>query len=117
LSYTVAELGSVLGNYEDSRYTYAGGWDLLQDIFQDDESKPILLGGFGALTAVAIDENDAGDGQDTEMVFRVTDPDDNDRFFQKNGYYSSYESFVWDGRFFEVEPYEELVTKYRKVSA
>ncbi|WP_431941645.1 hypothetical protein [Nocardia grenadensis] len=131
MSYTAKQLEAVLSGLEiPQSYTWTNsrgvevvesftfdGWNGIQEYFEMDESRHVLLDGIGVLTVVSIDEADAGDGQDTDMIFRVTDSDGNDRLFQKVGYYSSYGGFEWDGRFFEVEPYEETVTRYRKVNA
>lgn len=61
-----------------------------------------------------------------ERVHASTDYDDGreertmvvkigDRYFQKTGYYDSWDSTTWDGRLFEVKPVEKTITVYEEV--
>lgn len=55
-------------------------------------------------------------GYDYEVwfVIKVTSLEGTERFFKKNGYFSSYEGHDWDGSFDEVFPQTKTVTVYEK---
>lgn len=73
---------------------------------------------------VAVEEKDTGGegrGEDIYVVFSVTEDipflleDDDEprkRYFQKTGYYQSYDGSNWDGEFTEVWPKEVKVTRW-----
>lgn len=58
-------------------------------------------------------EEFGGEGQGDELwvVYRI-----DDQLFKKDGYWVSHDGSYWDGDFYEVEPYEITITKYRKVN-
>lgn len=51
-----------------------------------------------------------GDGDTAWVVFKV-----GDQYFQKDGYYASYDGFYWDGDLYQVESYQKVVTAWRAV--
>lgn len=62
---------------------------------------------YGTLTRVSI-ETDYDEGrQEQTMIVRV-----GDRFFKKIGYYDSWDSTDWDGKFVEVKPVEKTFIDY-----
>lgn len=66
---------------------------------------------FGTLEFVEGYTGGEGGGSDAYVVFKL-----GDRYFKKEGYYASHYGTDWDGRLYEVEPYEKTVTFYRPVS-
>ncbi len=68
--------------------------------------------GLGVVSVVH-DFGGEGQGDSLELVFKVTEGQVT-RHFEKTGYYASYVGSNWEeGWWGEVEPYQELVTKYR----
>lgn len=56
-----------------------------------------------------------GDGEYVERVFAIKDEKDEVlHYLRITGYYSSYSGTDWDDKWVEVEPYEVVVTKYKK---
>ena len=67
------------------------------------------LGDFGNFKSVA--RWSYGDGQEQGVVFQH----ESGRYFKVTGYYSSWDSSTWD-ELHEVEPYEVVKIRYRKVN-
>ncbi|AXK86569.1 hypothetical protein SAMN05421776_11717 [Nocardia farcinica] len=111
MTYSVQELESLLDDFRQNEiYT---GWTGLDWFFQD---FPDAVVGLDEIGTVQIVEHNS-----RRMIVSVTDPDGNVRYFQKNGYYSSYDGTDWDGGFFEVRPAEQVIvtkhvtTVYKKI--
>ncbi len=103
---SVSEIERLLGNHRDA---YGYGWNF----WYHENIEP---------TAIAVDldaevvAKGGPTGYDYEVwfVIKVTDLDENERFFRKTGYHSSYEGYDWDGGFSEVFPKQKTVTVYEK---
>jgi hypothetical protein len=61
-------------------------------------------------TAVEVERDGGGegDGDYMDVVFQI-----GNQYFRKTGTHNSWDANDWDGQLVEVEPYQELVTKYR----
>lgn len=114
MTYSVQELESLLDDFrQDDKYT---GWTGLDWFFQDFPDAVVRLDEIGAVQIV--EHNSPGEGNDgaaCRMIVSVTGTDGKVRYFQKNGYYASYDGTNWDGGFFEVRPAEHVVTVYKKI--
>ena len=62
-------------------------------------------------TAKGVDSKGGeGQGDYACVIFKI-----GDQYFKKDGEYSSWDGMSWEyGDLYEVEPYQELVTRYRK---
>lgn len=69
---------------------------------------PIEIPGLG--TATHIDGEHGGEGS-AEYIWQVWKI--GEQYFQKTGYYMSYDGSTWDGDLTEVEPFEKTVTDWR----
>ncbi|MFE2997978.1 hypothetical protein ACFXG4_23530 [Nocardia sp. NPDC059246] len=59
-----------------------------------------------------------GSGEEMYIIFRVLETGERPyraRYFQKDGYYASFDGSNWDGAFFEVRPTQINATIYEKV--
>lgn len=129
MSYTAAQLETILENYEaDEPYEYTRSdgtivcgdhhyesWDGLEERL-DRAGSSIALADIGTLRLI---ENIGGEGEGdyAALIFTVTDATGNTRLFRKEGYYASFHGTDWDGTFAEVEAYDKTVTDYREIKS
>jgi hypothetical protein len=93
------------GNIDDSYEFYNYLWNE----YEDGDSRIVTQ--FGKVQP--LDQESSYDEGDQMMT--LTFSIDDRIFLQKSGFYSSWgEATRWDGQLIEVEPYQEVVTKYRK---
>src|SRR6266404_8450601 len=72
------------------------------------------------LGTVTLEEHFGGEGQGdhAHLVFRVhclTDTEEWLKYYQVDGYYSSYEGTDWDGDLYQVTPRQKTITVFEKV--
>ena len=67
------------------------------------------------LTVTVVEQHGGGegDGEVVYCIYKVVDGDST-KYYKAHGWYASYDGSHYDG-IFEVEPYQELVTKYKRV--
>lgn len=108
--YTVEQVKSAVRAYErgaEESYSYYG--DFYEHLMWN--SDPIFLSELGEEAVMVEKEGgNEGDGDYMHVVFKI-----GDQLFMKTGFYNSWDDNEWDGDLDEVEPYEEMVTKYRTV--
>lgn len=97
--------------FEDLLLDWYESWDAIGHGLRESSGGQIIGG--HRITTV---EDHGGEGQGDErfIVFRVENPDTGVvRYFQRSGYYSSYDGSNWeDGSFREVEPREVTRIEY-----
>lgn len=105
--FTVEELAEKLEelfveNEKNGDSPWCEKWYSFEELGKDEGN----IEGFGKAEFV---ESYGGEGMGDErwIVFKV-----GDRYFQKNGFYSSWDGSSWDGELEEVEPREVTVTQY-----
>jgi hypothetical protein len=108
MSFTLEQLRAAIedsGEYDG----YNGNGSEFYDGFYGKIGKEVP----GIGTAFLVEEfGGEGQGDDRWVVFRI---EGDDRLFQKDGYYTSYDGATWDYDLVEVEAHEVTVTKYRPV--
>jgi hypothetical protein len=97
--------------YYEEDETVSGGevWEAWYDY----ESRQIE--GLGTATILDSVGGGEGGGEHVHKIVRVTNPQGDHRFFQKQGWYQSYDGTHWDGDLFEVRPVQRTVTVWEKV--
>ncbi|AXG66282.1 hypothetical protein SEA_ANNADREAMY_197 [Streptomyces phage Annadreamy] len=78
-----------------------GFWGYLWDETDSIQTK------YGLVERVNADTDYDEGREERTMVVKI-----GDRYFQKTGYYDSWDSTYWDGRFVEVKPVQKTITDY-----
>lgn len=100
---------------EDSRWAGNAG-DELSYVSEGEivsEQMKVNVDGLGLVEGI-VSWGGEGDGAATGDVIKVTGEDGSENYFERTGRYSSWDSTYY-GDWYEVEPYEKTVTRYRKV--
>lgn len=80
------------------------------------KAAPVQLDDLGTVEVVESEGGGEGEGEHVHIVFRVTFPSGDVRYFKKEAYYASYDGITWDdGDFFEVAGHAKVVTLYERV--
>lgn len=104
---SVNEIERQLKNHSDED-GYGNGWSWWAD--EVNSGEPIEVERLGQVETINTYTGGEGGGEDCELLFKV-----GDRFFQKVGYYASYDGTYWDGDFSEVRPELKTITVYLAV--
>lgn len=106
-------------NYGDRKgepYRYEdAGWDQWEEISDHSNPQPVEVLDVGTVRVVDAQPGREGMGEHIYMVFEITDAKGDVKFYQKTGYYASFDGSNWDGDFSEVEPTEKTMTVYTAV--
>ena len=76
---------------------------------------PEFVEGLGAVEVVDTEGNTEGGGEYSHIIFKVTFPIGNVRYFKMEGNYQSFNGCEWDGPFTEVAPAQKTITVYDNV--
>jgi hypothetical protein len=110
MSFTAKELEqAIMDKYDELERDWKG--EVFQDIW-DEEFDPKELGKLEGIGIVELEENSGGqgDGAPTELILKV-----GDRYFEVNGYYSSWDSSRMDGELYEVKAKEVTIKRYERI--
>ncbi|MBO0676908.1 hypothetical protein JRC04_05485 [Mycolicibacterium sp. S2-37] len=121
MTYTVEDLdAAVLAHYDEDE-DYQEGWGNLGEalyhynwgVNKDKPAPTVELDGIGTVRKV---EDFGGEGQGDQywIVISITDADGNVRYFQRDGWYASYDGGYYEGPTFEVRPEEKTITVWVK---
>lgn len=78
------------------------------------EERDVVFVGVGTFN-LEVQWGGQGDGAPMGYVIKFTPVEGDPQWFEKTGYYSSWDSNYFDGGWKEVEPFEKTVTRYKKV--
>lgn len=122
MSITVKQFQEVLENGVEYEYTPWNGTESETESYDEndfwheaEDGGPYVIPGFGTLAYVDGEHGGEGSAEHIWQVWSVTDDEGNKQYFQKTGYYASYDGSNWDGSLYEVEPFEKTVTAWRNV--
>ncbi|WP_040828955.1 hypothetical protein [Nocardia jiangxiensis] len=100
------------GITERGVHTYRG-WPGVIELLEN--GKPREFEGLGSVETIE-SVGGEGEGDHMHLILRITFPDGTEKLYKKNGRWVSYNGAYWEyGDFFEVQPVQEVVTKYKKV--
>lgn len=97
----------------DSEYYGVSGGEVW-DEWYDYETRTVE--GLGTVTVLEKVGGGEGGGEYMHKIIRVSNAQGDHRFFQKPGWYQSYDGSHWDGDLFEVNPVQRTVTIWQKVN-
>jgi hypothetical protein len=105
-----------------STYDPESEWSSPKDRVEDsevwdewDDYQTQQIEGLGAVTVLDSVGGSEGGGEYAHKIVRVSNSQGDHRFFQKPGWYQSYDGAHWDGDLFEVAPVQRTVTVWEKV--
>ena len=115
MSRDVEEIETLLTDYAAANLTpsmghFASGsedWGALSEL-----TIPLAVG--PQIEVLGVDEDSGYDRGPLVMTIKVTEGSE-ERYFRKDGHWSSYDATEWDGAFYEVEPVTETKTVYKKL--
>lgn len=99
-------------NGESYRYEDQG-WYQWSEVA--DGGDPVKVPDLGVVSIVDYATGGEGSAEHIYMVFEITDAEGGVKFYQKTGYYASFDGSNWDGDFSEVAPSEKTITVYTPV--
>ncbi|WP_280485393.1 hypothetical protein [Nocardia cyriacigeorgica] len=117
MSLSVDKVRDLLESYEDDGYS--GGWSWWA--YESNHNDGVEVPGLGKVWVVEHIGGGEGGGEHVHLVLKIRmEPEAGrtwrrTRYFQKNGYYASFNGTDWDGGFFEVQQVERRVTMYERV--
>lgn len=111
VTFTAEELLEKINSFDENEWYESGREygepEYLGDFFYQGGTVP----GMGEFRVVA--SWNLGDGHEQGVVF---EHEESGRFFRATGWYSSWDTGEWQ-EMDEVEPYQKVVTRYRKVES
>jgi uncharacterized protein YndB with AHSA1/START domain len=102
--------------YSGEAYRYEeSGWYQWSEIGDIRDADPVIVEGVGSVEVVHAETGGEGAAEHCELIFKVTADDGTVRYFEKDGWYQSFNGTEWDGDFYEVEPAQKTITVYSKI--
>jgi hypothetical protein len=114
MTLSVKDVETAIESYEDE--SGESGWYFWK--YEVDHEAGVDVPGLGKVRIVEEVGGGEGSGEEMYLIFSVL-PEGGyawqRRYFQKNGYYASFDGANWDGAFVEVKPVKRTVTVFEEV--
>jgi len=91
-------------------------WAGLSDMTE--ERRPFIeVPNLGTVRVLSTFDNnpDSESSSPLQIVFHITEPNGNQIYLRKDGFYQSHDGTYWDGGFYQVHPVPVTFTDYQKV--